>query len=589
MYSKYYQDELAYLRELGQEYAAKYPAIAPMLAGRGADPDVERLLEGVAFLTARIRQKLDDELPELITSVATLLFPQLTRPVPGTGILELTPLPNVLREVRRVPRGTEFESVPVEGTSCRFSSTTDCEVVPLTITDARFLQVSATEQHLRVELSMGAGGALDQGLPERLRLHLSGEDRLTLTLLLWLLEHTRDVRLVASKLGSSDEKFVSLGKKALVPFGYAEDEALLPLGNSVFPGFRLLLEYNTLPAKFAFVEITGMRRTLELETTEGRFALVFVFERAFPLTPQLPPDTLKLNCVPIVNVFKTTAEPIRLQSERERFLVRPAGLPAEHGEVFDITRVEAISRGSALRQELSPFLDFSHAHQMGGRGRPFYSVHLDPSTLYEGADTLISIGTPENQQTVYDADILSIELLATNRKLANSVRAGDVTKATSSSPPFATFRNLRPITTHIPSPVGTDLQWRAVAHATTSLRSLTEAEVLRAVLAVYNLQASVDQQAARANDLRIESVKGIVAAPAERLYRGSPLRGVSIEVELEESGFASDGDLYLFGSILERFFSDYVSLNSFSTTSVTGVQSRVHYTWPPRSGSITLI
>ena len=57
MFNKYYQDELTYLRELGKEFAAAYPAIAPLLAERGADPDVERLLEGVAFLTGRIRQK----------------------------------------------------------------------------------------------------------------------------------------------------------------------------------------------------------------------------------------------------------------------------------------------------------------------------------------------------------------------------------------------------------------------------------------------------------------------------------------------------------------------------------------------------
>ena len=73
MFNKYYQDELTYLRDLGREFAAAYPGIAPMLAERGGDPDVERLLEGVAFLTGKIRQKLDDELPEVIHSVASPL------------------------------------------------------------------------------------------------------------------------------------------------------------------------------------------------------------------------------------------------------------------------------------------------------------------------------------------------------------------------------------------------------------------------------------------------------------------------------------------------------------------------------------
>ena len=98
MFNRYYQDELTYLRDLGREFAAAYPGIAPMLAERGGDPDVERLLEGVAFLTGKIRQKLDDELPEVIHSVASLLFPHYLRQIPATSIIEFTPLPNVVRE-----------------------------------------------------------------------------------------------------------------------------------------------------------------------------------------------------------------------------------------------------------------------------------------------------------------------------------------------------------------------------------------------------------------------------------------------------------------------------------------------------------
>jgi type VI secretion system protein ImpG len=86
-FNKYFQDELAYLREMGREFSAAYPALAPMLAERGGDPDVERLLEGFAFLTGRIREKLDDELPELMLTVAQLLFPQLVRPLPATSIV----------------------------------------------------------------------------------------------------------------------------------------------------------------------------------------------------------------------------------------------------------------------------------------------------------------------------------------------------------------------------------------------------------------------------------------------------------------------------------------------------------------------
>src|SRR5687767_12680120 len=135
MFNKYYQDELSYLRELGREFAAAYPAIAPMLAERGGDPDVERLLEGVAFLTGKLRQKIDDELPEVIHSVAALLFPHYVRQIPAASIVEFSPLPNVVREKVVVARGSEVGSVPIENISCRFRTTQDVELVPLAVDD----------------------------------------------------------------------------------------------------------------------------------------------------------------------------------------------------------------------------------------------------------------------------------------------------------------------------------------------------------------------------------------------------------------------------------------------------------------------
>src|SRR5262245_32670078 len=151
MFNKYYQDELTYLRELGREFAAAYPNIGPMLAERG-DPDVERLLEGMAFLTGKIRQKLDDELPEVIHSVAALLFPHYLRQVPATSVVEFTPLPNVVREKLVVPRGTEVGSVPVDGISCRFRTTQQVELLPLVIEDVRVDTGAQLEQSLRVGL-----------------------------------------------------------------------------------------------------------------------------------------------------------------------------------------------------------------------------------------------------------------------------------------------------------------------------------------------------------------------------------------------------------------------------------------------------
>src|SRR5512145_1098778 len=167
MFNRYYQDELTYLRDLGREFAREYPALAPLLGQSGGDPDVERLLEGVAFLTGRVRQKLDDEIPEIIHSTASLLFPHLLRPVPAASILEILPNRQSLRDRRVVAAGSEFATTPIDGTSCRFSSTTACEVLPWTLEGLRLMPGPDGRPCLNFTLNLTSGLTLGQLSPER--------------------------------------------------------------------------------------------------------------------------------------------------------------------------------------------------------------------------------------------------------------------------------------------------------------------------------------------------------------------------------------------------------------------------------------
>ncbi|MGZ3419355.1 MAG: type VI secretion system baseplate subunit TssF [Polyangiales bacterium] len=588
MFSKYYQDELAYLRELGREFAQAYPQLAPMLADRGGDPDVERLLEGTAFLTARVREKLDDELPEAIHAIAELIFPQLVRSIPSAAILELTPTATVLRGKHVVAAGTEFGSVPVDKTRCVFRSTTDCELTPWVIDDARLELLPGGGQQLRIEMRIPLGLPVGEIAPQKLRLHFPGETRQTLALLMQIYERTTDVVLIESVSTGAREREVSLGKRALSLVGFEPHEALLPYPRGSFPGFRLLAEYYALPAKFAFLDVASVGRVGELDKEIKKFAIAFRFANSLPSSTRVTKESVKLHCVPVVNLFSTTAEPIRLSATREQYAVRVAGLPPSHGEVYSIEKVEAVSRGTSRRLTIPRFYDFAHLG-LSREGQFFYTTHVVPSVVSEGADLAISIGTPEDASHTPDADVLSIDLVATNRQLASALRAGEINVPTPSSPAICTFKNLQAVTRWVPPPLGRDLQWRAIAHSVMGLRSLAETEVLRAALDVYNLHATVDRQAARANELRLAALKNVKVSADERLYRGASIRGVAIDLELDESGFDGDGDLFLFGAIIDRFFGDYVSVNSFSRTTVHGLQTKLRIQWPPRSGSLTLL
>ena len=581
LFSRYYQDELAFLRELGLEFAHAYPALAPMLAERSGDPDVERLLEGVAFLTARVRQKLDDELPHAVQGIAQLLFPDFVRPLPPAAILEIIPLPNVLRERTVVPAGTEFASVEVDGARCVFRSTRSCELAPWVLDEARVVPLPGGKHELRLELRVPLGMPVAQVGSRTLRLHFSGDTRTSLGLLAWLHGGVEDVAIVAG------DREVRLGPRAAALGGFEHGDALLPEVDTALPGPRAVLEYYALPARFAFVDVSGIERVAEVDPKASRIRLALRLGSAPPADVRVTRDTVRLHCVPILNLFATSAEPIALTPTRGEHLVRPAGLAAAHGEVYAITRVQALENATGARTDITSFYDFAHAGS--GSERPFYATYVRPSVVGEGTETVLSFGTARDGGVGIAADTVSIDLLATNRALARALRPGEINVATASSPPFATFRNISAPTPYVPPPFGRDLQWRVVAHAAMGLSSITDVRVLRAALDIYDFHARVDAQASRENELRLAAIQSVRVTPVDHLLRGAPVRGVAIDVEISDTGFTGPGDMFLFGAVLERFFASYVGINSFARTTVTGSPSRVRFAWPARNGGVALL
>lgn len=583
-FAGYYQDELTYLRELGREFAEAHPALAPMLTERSGDPDVERLLEGVAFLTGRVRQKLDDELPHAIQGIAQLLFPDFVRAMPAAAILELVPLPTVLRERLVVPAGTEFASVKVDGTSCVFRSSTDCELMPWVIDEVRVAPLPGGKHELRIELKMPLAMPIAPLGADRVRFHFVGEMRSSLGTLMWLHQSAESVSLLVPTNGADRE--IVLGKRALESVGFREDETLLPASRNAFHGPRLIEEYYTLPSKFAFVDVVGLSRIREVSPSATRCTIAIRFDAAPPPELRIGRDSIKLHCVPIVNIFATTAEPLALRRTKSEYLLRPSALPAAHGEVYSITRVEALGEGGT-RFEIPSFYDFSFVG--GASQRPFYAAHVRPSVIGEGVDTVLSFGTARDSGELLEAEAVSVDILASNRALTRGLRAGEICVPTASSPAVTTFKNIAPPTPYVPPPFGRDQQWRVVAHAAMNLSAITNIEVLRAALDVYNFQARIDAQAARANELRLSALQSVRVAPVEQLYRGAPVRGIAIDVGVADSGFVGAGDMFLFGAVLEHFFASYASINSFSRVSIEGSPSRQRFSWPARNGSLTLL
>lgn len=574
MFNKYYQDELAYLREIGREFARAHPEAAHFVGETSRDPDVERLLEGFAFLAARIRQKLEDELPEVTHDLIEMFWPHYLRPVPSMTVLQFELLPAASREVRTFPRGVEAGSVLVDGTSCRFRTVYDTPLVPLRLETAS-LRTEAPPQ-LRLRLRLPEGATLAKLGLTSLRLHLAGDTAASRGLYLCLCRYLSGVRAQPAGGGAP----VALGRAAIRPVGFSPSEVLLPYPAVSLHGFRLLQEYFSFPAKFLFVDVGPLDELAGLPPAPS-FDLVFEFTRLPEAMPPVSAANVLLNCSPAVNLFRHTADPIRLDHERVEYPVRPSGRETAHYEIYTIDKVTGIVKGTGRSREYRPLLRFARPPD---EDVLFYRQRVESSISGEGSDLFISPLPPSMPGALPEIETLSLELTCTNRQLPSRLQVGDVSSLPGPAGTIARVRNVLRPTPSIPAPLGGDLHWRLLSHLAVNFLSLTDAEVLRAALGLYHFRARVDRQAEQALRHLLQGIRTVTARPATRLLDGAPVRGLNVDVEVDESHFGHEGEAYLFGRLLAEVFAQFVSINAFCRTSIRGIKFGEIHEWPARIG-----
>lgn len=110
--TSYYREELNYLRQYAKLLARENPQLASFLAHKEADPDMERLMEGFAFLSGRLREKIEDEYPEVTIPLLNRLQPNFLRPVPAMTIIEYMPDIRRLTSPVKITRNEQVMNAP---------------------------------------------------------------------------------------------------------------------------------------------------------------------------------------------------------------------------------------------------------------------------------------------------------------------------------------------------------------------------------------------------------------------------------------------------------------------------------------------
>lgn len=577
MVNRYFQQELAYLRDLGAEFSKKHPAIAPMLGGPGGDPDVERLLEGVAFLTALLRQKLDDEFPEVIHGLMQVICPHYLRPIPSTTIVAFRPKPT-LKDGRTIPAGIHIASVPVEGTSCRFKTCYNVTVYPLSLLEASFVQPAGRPPFIELTLEL-KGLRLSDWQPQSLRFFLAGDYHRAANLYVLLRYYLKQIVLAPVDDGAS----LALSPEALKPVGFSHEESVIPYPTHSFPGYRILQEYFVLPEKFLFLDLVGWEQWRN--RGEGsKFKIRFELDGLpFP-PPVIKKESFVLFATPVINLFPHDADPIRLDHRKTEYQVRPSGANSGHYYVYSVDNVVGFLQGTAEERAYRPLEAFDSEPQSG----PAYHTTYRTATVGEGFDVYLSVAYPPGPGSPA-LETLSIQLSCTNGVLPESLHRGDVSLPTNSTPEFVEFENIHTPTSYVLPPLGTNLLWRLLSHLSLNHLSLARSENLRAILELYLFPGGHNQPAVLANRKRIAGIEHVASKGAARLVSGVMMRGQEVTLRVRHDHFASQGDLFVFGSVLDHFLGSYASINTYTKLIVEEVVKGDIYQWPARLGDHPLI
>jgi type VI secretion system protein ImpG len=611
----YYNRELQFIREMGSEFARAYPRIAARLGLEGlecADPYVERLLESFAFLTARIQLKLDARHPDFTQHLLEMVYPHFLCPVPSCAIVEFTPDLKEGAQLagQRIPRGASLRTPLGKGdrTSCEFQTAHEVALWPLTVTEGKYLSGSGA----LTSQGIGTDGRARAAIRLRLKAAPGVSLRsLPLDSLTFFLKATPDIthrlyeQIMADCVGfyvrsTRQGAAVSfLSASNVKPVGYEDDEALLPVSDRSFQGYRLIQEYFGFPERFLFFALENLRRAVE--GCEGDELEIYVaLSRAQPaLENAVDASHFRLFCAPAINLFSRSADRIHVNPyDTEHHLVIDRNRPADF-EIFGIQDLRAVGAGGETLARILPF--YSVDHRTDPRSPTlYYTIQRRPRMLsarqqqsgaragYVGSECFVSI-VDSSQHQATPVRQIDAQAWCTNRDLPIQAALGQgrTDYLIEGGAPVESVRCIAGPSYPRASPAFGDTAWRLISHLSLNYLSLLDqdsqagARMLRDLLALY--PDPNDPATAR----QIEGVRSIGYQPVvRRMPIQGPIsygRGLELVLTLDDAAFEGSGILTL-ASVLERFFARYVSINSFTQMRLQSATRGEIKAWPVRAG-----
>ncbi|MEM6549370.1 MAG: type VI secretion system baseplate subunit TssF [Pseudomonadota bacterium] len=620
---KHYEAELTFIREMGAEFAEAYPKIAARLGMEGLevlDPYVERLLEGFAFLSARVQLELELQYPTFTQHLLEIVYPHYLAPTPSMLIAQLTPDPaqGGLKDGISMPRGTVLRSKVLEGeqTACVFRTTQETVLWPLEIAEVDYVSSRsdlvaagvakdpAAQAAIRIRLRRNGGEPIADLPLDHLSVYLSGPAGEP-----WLLYEALSNTALGMVGRSTDRRadwVQALPGSRVVAMGFEPEEALLPTPGQSFDGYRLLQEYFAMPQRFFFFSLEGLRPTIQ--RAEGAEAEIYLLlsENNPQLAASLSRGSFSLYATPAINLFPKRCDRVPVSGRAvEHHVVADRTAPLDF-EIYRLETVTGISGEGADDIAFRPFYSADDFTAAGESHAAYYTVKRrmrqrserqrlkGTRTSYLGSEAYLSLVDQQEAPYPDQLEQLAVTAICTNRDLPLllSVGGGESDFYLPDGGPVSQIRAIVPPTRPRPSLAQGDTAWRLVSHLSLNYLSIADAdrgqgaEALRELIGIYAPPGD------RALTKQLEGVVSVTSRPIVRRLSDEVLstavRGVELRVGFDESFFEGTG-AYLLGAVLERFFARYATINSFTETVIHSQQRGDIARWPAMTGRRRLI
>lgn len=613
---RYYNQELQHLREMGQEFAEEFPKIAGRLGMEGievADPYVERLLEGSAFLAARVQLKLDAEFPRFTQHLLEMLYPHYLAPTPSMAVAQILPTlsESNLANGLTVPRGSLMRagSVHKDGAACTFTTAQDVSLWPVELVEARYFPAAAdlplaragltrrVKGGVKLRLRASAGLRFDQLPLDRLRVFLGGTDDVAYRLI-----ESIGAQPVGALVCGTDRPLSNFGvlqPEQIELAGFRDDEALLPLTQRNFGGYRLLQEYFSFPQRYLFFDLSGLRPALA-RVARSEIEIHLLFSRSDPqLESLVSAANFLLHCTPVINLFPKRADRIQVSDTDFEFHVVADRTRPMDFEIYDITELTGFGTGADSEQRFRSFYETHHGWDHSPHG--YFTVRREPRLLsekqrrvgtrtrYIGSEVFLALVDPNEAPYRPDLRQLSLVTRCTNRDLPILLNLGGQASdfALDISAPVDGIRCVKGPTKPYSAIADGAPAWKFISQLSLNYLSLLDTDPSQGAAALrelLDLYATTSDSGLRR---QVEGVRSIRAEPVvTRLPMPGPLcfgRGIGITVEVDELAFEG-GSAFLLGAVFEHFFARHVTLNSFTETTLRSLTRGEIMHWGARCG-----